>query len=249
MEHKANFTFKGSLGDILPITVTPCQHDYYFNGKPSVKDAIEAMGIPHTEVDVVLVNGNAVDFQYLLQNHDTIEAYPHGSSLSSNYSISGSAPVQNGFIVDAHLGTLARMLRLLGFDAWYDNRYTEAVIAPLAASENRIVLTRSAHLLKHKDIKWGHYICSPNTEEQIGDVMSRFDLSRNLQPFKRCMVCNGLLQPVPKQQVAHQLQPKTREYFNEFWQCDHCWRVYWKGSHYEKMLLLIDKLRNVHAGE
>ncbi|QJD97402.1 hypothetical protein HH214_16760 [Mucilaginibacter robiniae] len=238
----AYFHAEGSLKDLLPANAsTP--YVYHFTGNPAIKDAIEAMGVPHTEVDVIQVNNKFVDFSYILQHYDHVNVYPHQSIFSNQHSIAGKPPVYNGFIADVHLGTMVRSLRLLGFDVWYDQQLNETQLADLAAEHNRIILTRSLHLLKHAKVHWGYWLRSQPTEAQVMEVLNRYEMIKQLIPFKRCTVCNGLLHQVSKNEVLNLLPPKTQLHFNAFWQCEQCQRVYWKGSHYERMAQWIEKIQ------
>lgn len=241
MQNTATFNFKGELSGWL---ASGSEHEYCFKGNPSVKDAIEAIGIPHTEVAAIVINNVSAGFNYLLQNNDRVEVYSHGLYRPQQFLLADTAPLNSGFVADVHLGALARIMRLLGFDVLYNNNYTEADIIQIATTRKRIVLTRSTHLLKHKRIEWGCLIRSENSEVQTMQVIKRFNLLPVTNAFSRCMVCNGLLTVVDKQAVVDLLPPKTKQFFDEYWQCRHCKRIYWKGSHYNHMLQLIDKIQS-----
>lgn len=144
--------------------------------------------------------------------------------------------------MDVHLGTLAKLLRMLGFDATYKTDLTDATIARIAQTENRIVLTRDVGLLKHKTIAQGHWLRSQQTEEQLREVLQKYKIKpSDFKPLSRCLVCNTWVQPAAKEQVSDKLPPKTQLYFNEFYQCPTCGKVYWKGSHYEHMMQVIQR--------
>ena len=138
------------------------------------------------------------------------------------------------FIADVHLGKLAKALRLLGFDTLYSNAFTAAQLLTLARAQHRAVLSRGTAFRKHPDVT-AVIIQSEKPDEQLLQVVQQFDLAKKRQPFSRCLVCNGLLAPVAKEKIAAQLQENTALYFNEFWQCTACKRIYWKGSHYDRM--------------
>jgi uncharacterized protein len=239
MQLTARFLFHGSLNDFLRPAKRHTWLPYTFGGKPSVKDSIEAIGVPHLEVREIVVNGEVVTFSYGLQHGDEVQVYPYDGREEEL--LSGIATCR--FVLDVHLGTLARSLRMLGFDTVYENTLTDKAIAGIAQAEQRIVLTRDVNLLKHKAIPVGYWLRSQHTEEQLQEVIRRFRLLRQIRPFTRCMVCNGKIAVVPKDIVIDQLPPKTRLYFDEFYQCSDCSRVYWKGSHYERMLGFINTLR------
>jgi uncharacterized protein with PIN domain len=234
----ATFYFHGSLNDFLPFAQRDTRFVYNFKGSPAVKDAIEALGVPHPEVSGILVNKSPVNFKYLLQAGDEVEVYPIAAAnhLPEDHALVEPVPQPVRFILDVHLGKLAKNLRLLGFDTRYENNYADALIVDLAEIENRVVLTRDVGLLKNSRVKWGYWLRSQFLEEQLKEVIKRYKLQDYFKPFTRCLECNGPILPVEKATVLEVLPPKTKLYFNEFYQCKNCRKVYWKGSHYEKML-------------
>jgi len=245
MMKTAYFHFFGSLNDFLPSWQRAKEIAYPFNGNPAVKDAIEALGIPHPEVDVILVNQKPENFNYLLQGRDVVAVYPAVAKFThlANHSRQADLPVWHKFILDVHLGKLAKSLRLLGIDTLYRTDYDDKTIVQLAKAEERIILTRDVGLLKHKTVIWGYWLRSQNSEEQLAEILGYFKLHSIFQPFTRCLVCNGTLALVPKGSVLEQLPPKTKLYFQEFYQCKNCGRVFWKGSHYDRMQAFVEKLR------
>jgi hypothetical protein len=144
------------------------------------------------------------------------------------------------FVVDANLGQLARYLRLLGFDVVYRNDFTDREVARIASEEKRIVLTRDRALLQHKIITHGYFVRAVKPREQVREILARMDLYRELHPFTRCLRCNGELEDVDKQAVLHQLEPKTKKYYERFRRCKACGQAYWKGSHFNRMEKLCD---------
>ncbi len=189
------------------------------------------------------MNEKSVDFDYHVQSGDQISIYPVFNCINiSNKATLRDQPTPK-FIVDVNLGKLAKHLRMCGFDAIYCNSYNDQDIAQLANIENRIVLTRDRRLLKQKIITHGYWLRSTNPNEQIDEVLRRFNLVSTIQPFHRCMECNGLIMPIEKHKVVDQLEPKTIQYFNEFYHCLKCKRIYWKGSHYEQMSRFLDNLK------
>jgi uncharacterized protein len=238
MQYSASFFFKGELEDFLNMSEKNNVISYHFNEHPSIKDAIEAIGIPHTEVDTIIVNGFTVNFNYLLKNNDEVRVHPYRKA-----SLSRQLKDAPKFILDVHLGKLARLVRLLGFDACYQNNYTDKQIVELAITGSRIVLTRDVGLLKHKALQYGYWLRSQYAEEQLAEVIKRYDLIDDIKPFTRCIACNGKIVAVSKENVLDIIPPKTKQYFNEFYKCVECNRVYWKGSHYERMQQFIDDLK------
>jgi hypothetical protein len=233
MCRSAIFCFVGALSDFLPPgrrgEAVPCQ----FNPGQSVKHLVESLGVPHTEVAVILVNGKSVDFSYLVEDGDQVQVYPFTSE---------SLARDPRFILDNHLGRLAVYLRMLGFDCLYRNDFQDEELAQLASEQDRILLTRDRRLLMRNQVIHGYWLRSKVPHEQLAEVVSRYDLSSRASPFRRCMRCNGLLQPVKKEMVLDRLQPLTRLYYDDFRMCSDCRQVYWKGSHYEHMQQLIEEV-------
>lgn len=233
----AYFRFYEELNDFLPAGSRKKSNPYLFSGSPSVKDAIEAIGIPHTEVDLILVNGDPVGFNYQLSENDRISVYPVFESLDiSGINKLRKEPLRDPrFILDVHLGKLAKYLRMTGFDTLYEKNYVDSEIVEISCKERRIILTRDVGILKHKTISHGYWIRSQDPQKQLREVIKRFDLFKRIRPFHRCMNCNGLITEIRKDSVIAQLQPNTRNYYDEFYRCRSCKKIYWKGSHYERM--------------
>lgn len=240
----ACFRFYAELNDFLPAEKRRRSFSYFFNGNPSIKDAIEAQGVPHTEVDLIMANGVSVDYSHQLQDEDKISVYPVFESLdiSSLVRVRPEPLRQVKFIVDVHLGQLSTYLRMFGFDTCYKNDFEDDELAQLAHDEGRIVLTKDRGLLKRSIVTHGYCVRASQPREQLVEVLCRFDLLDQLKPFDRCIRCNALLESVPKAEVLELLKPKTRKYYNEFWRCQGCGQIYWKGSHYVRMRRFIDSL-------
>ncbi len=239
----AYFTFHKELNDFLSKYQKDKTIFYKFNGKPSVKDSIEAIGIPHTEVEHIIVNGISVEFSCHIKNRDEINVYPLCSDIKCTNLIKLREEIGDaGFILDVNLGKLARLLRMCGFDALYNNSYDDHQIAQLAADSGRIVLTRDRRLLKFKDITYGYWLRSDDPHRQIKEVLKRYGLYGSINEFKRCIRCNGFIQRVDKNAIIDILEPLTEKYYNEFYRCDTCEQIYWKGSHYYKMKDYLDAL-------
>ncbi len=236
--HTARFRFYAELNDFLPDRYDGREIPYAFRDHPSVKDAIEALGVPHTEVELILVDGRAVGFDYHLRDGDRVAVYPAFESwdVSSLVQLRERPLRRVAFILDVHLGKLARLLRLLGFDALYRNDYEDHEIVAIARAEHRIILTRDRGILKYRDVTHGYWVRSTDPIEQAREVLRRFDLAAQVAPFRRCLVCNGLIEPVDKADVLAQLPPATAMYYDEFYKCADCGKVYWRGAHYARML-------------
>jgi uncharacterized protein with PIN domain len=216
-----------------------------FRGHQTVKDVLEAMGIPHTEVDLILVNGSSQGFGYRPSVGDRIAAYPMFEALDVG-STARLRPVplrDPRFVVDVNLGRLARLLRVLGFDVWWSSDADDATLAYVSLREQRILLTRDRGLLKRRAITHGLFVHSQDAEQQTLEVIRRLDLAQRLAPFTRCVRCNGTLTPVPKDEVIDQLEPLTRQFYEEFSRCTQCGRIYWAGSHHARLVALVERLR------
>lgn len=233
----AEFRFYEELNDFLEPARKKRSFPYRFRGTPSVKDAVEAIGVPHTEVEIVVVNGESVGWNRRLRDGDRVSVYPVFESLDVSSVIRlREAPLrETRFVVDVHLGKLARLLRMLGFDTVYRRDYTDAEIVEISVEQRRIVLTRDRGILKTKAVTRGYWVRSSRPEEQLHEVVRRFDLTSKARPFDRCMACNGALAPAEKSDVLERLPRKTKVHYDEFYQCTKCGKVYWKGSHYESM--------------
>ncbi len=246
-EHTALFEFHNELKDFLPDSVKDVPVHYEFDGKPSIKDSIEAIGIPHTEVDLITVNGESVGFDYHMKGGDEVAVYPvsHSADISPRVRLRDKpVPV---FIVDVNLGKLAKLLRMAGFDAVFRNYYNDHDVAGLAHTENRIVLTRDRRLLRHRIITHGYWVRSSDPGQQLLEVLGRFNLWSRINPFNRCLDCNGAIVPVPKDDILEQLEPKTILYYDEFYKCSDCGKIYWKGSHYDHMNTVLDSIKSSSA--
>jgi uncharacterized protein len=250
------FRFYAELNDFLPAAKRQVEFAQRFDGRPAVKDLIEAIGAPHTEVDLILANGRSVDFTYPVQDSDRISVYPVFEALDVGpvVRVRPEPLRETRFVCDAHLGRLAAYLRMLGFDTWYRNDAGDDQLAALAsgraagepnrgecgAGAPRILLTRDRGLLKRSEVTHGYCVRETNPRLQLREVVRRFDLARAAAPFRRCLKCNGLLEPVSKEAVRDRLPPQTRATFDEFWVCKTCAQVYWQGSHFVRMRQLID---------
>ncbi|BBX74944.1 Mut7-C ubiquitin/RNAse domain-containing protein [Mycobacterium shinjukuense] len=217
-----------------------------FRSHQTVKDVLEAMGIPHTEVDLILVNGHPADFGHRPTAGDRITAYPMFEALDIGSTTRlRPVPLRNSrFVVDVNLGRLARLLRVLGFDVWWSSDADDPTLADVSLAQQRILLTRDRGLLKRRAITHGFFVHSQHPEEQTLEVIRRLDLRQRLAPFTRCVRCNGALAAVCKDAVIDQLEPLTRRYYQEFSRCADCGRIYWAGSHHARLVRLVQRLRD-----
>lgn len=240
----ARFRFYEELNDFLPPAQRKLEFGHNFVRRTSIKDMIESFGVPHTEIEIILVDGRSVDFSYIIKNGDRVSVYPMFESLDISPLLRlRPAPLRvPRFVIDTNLGRLARYLRLLGFDCLYKNDFSDAEVAAISEQDQRIVLTRDRRLLQRKIIDRGYFVRTTNPREQAREVIARMDLYALAKPFSRCTRCNGLLQDVPKSAVEHLLQPKTRRYYNHFRQCPQCGQVYWRGSHKNRARNMLEQL-------
>jgi len=243
MMASAWFRFYEELNDFLPPARRKVEFEHRFDRRTSVKDMIESLGVPHPEVELILVNSRSVDFSCIVEDGDRISVYPVFERLDVSPLIRlRSKPLRNPqFIVDSNLGRLARYLRLLGFDCLYRNDYKDADVATISRQQHRIVLTRDRRLLQYKIIDHGLYVRSTRPKDQVREVLRRMDLYGLVRPFTRCTRCNGIIRPVSKAAVDVLLQPKTRRYYEVYRQCPDCRQVYWQGSHHARTLELIEE--------
>lgn len=245
MLKQATFRFYEELNDFLPLDKRKVNFAHTFQGEPSIKDVIENIGVPHVEVDLILVNGKSVNFKYLLQNKDSVSVYPVFETLNiSSVTHLREKPLREmKFILDVHLGKLAKYLRILGFDTFYRNNCDDPEIIRISLDEQRIILTRDLGLLKVKKVTHGYYIRNQQPLEQLREVMNYFDLFDLIQPFTRCAKCNGFLQLTAKSEIDDQLEPLTRKYFDKFYRCANCRSIFWEGSHYARLKSVIDTVK------
>ena len=247
MAYTITIRFYEELNDF--IKRYPLKEDipFSFRDKRSVKDLIECFGVPHTEVDLILINGESVDFNYIVRDGDRISVYPVFERLN----ITGLTHLrpkplrQNRFVLDVHLGTLARSLRMLGFDCDYSNNRDDPELAEISASEKRILLTRDRGLLMRRIISRGLIIRNDDPDKQLTELMDRLDLRDQIRPFTRCINCNGPLSPLERDsplfdELKLTIPPGVLEQYREFSCCPSCRKVFWKGSHYDSMLKRIE---------
>ncbi len=242
----ATFRFYAELNDFLPAIWRQKRFHYpAYDGTQSVKHLIESIGVPHTEAELILVNGEPTDFSYLVKSGDQISVYPAFTSTDIRPPISLRPPLPNPvhFLLDNHLGKLARYLRLLGFDArYFNNDYEDAQLAQLAQDEGHVLLTRDRGLLKRSQVIHGYCLRSRDPQEQVLAVLHRYKLFDQMNPWRRCLRCNGRLHPVDKELVLDRLQPKTKLYYDQFQICETCRQIYWRGSHFKQLEAFLDEI-------
>jgi len=233
----------GDLDFFLPSRTRHKDITRSLSEKTSVKDVIEACGVPHPEVDLILVNGEEVDFDYGVMNDAEIEVYP--PEIQSPQSKQKRLQVHTiiGFVTDGHLGKLTRNLRMLGFDVAYDPRAHDRQLLDVMDRENRALLTRDRRLLMHAVVRTGYCPRSQDPDEQTVEVIRRFNLLGLIAPFTRCLRCNASLQEITKADIIEELEPLTKIYYEQFRRCTGCGQIYWPGSHFPKLQKRLEKIR------
>jgi uncharacterized protein with PIN domain len=240
----ATFRFYEELNDFLARPRGRRAGSYACAHGATAKHMIEVLGVPHTEVELILVNGESVGFNHPLTDGDRVAVYPKFEALDIQPLLRVRAhPLRVvRFIADAHLGGLAPLLRLAGFDTLYDNHYPDADIEALAAAQQRIVLTRDRELLKRRTITHGCYVRTLRPREQLREVFERLDLAGSAQPFRLCLMCNAPLRRIAKDEVGNRAPDGVLERHNQFVTCDVCRRVFWEGTHWQRMRALMDSV-------
>lgn len=234
---RASFRFYEELNAFIAPERRYREFDLACAVEASIKHVIEAAGVPHTEVELILVNGVSVGFAERLQDGDRVSIYPKFESLDITPLLRlRDRPLRvTRFVADAHLGGLARLLRMAGFDTVYDNHFDDAEIERIAGDDGRIVLTRDRELLKRRSISHGCYVHALQPGAQLAEILARLDLAGSLRPLSLCLHCNEPLRPVAKAQVVDALPPSIRERHQRFSTCTVCQRVFWEGSHWRRM--------------
>lgn len=210
------------------------------DGSSTLGHVVESLGIPLTEVGRLLVDGREVSGSHVPRADENVDVY----GVERPQRVPG-APLR--FLLDVHLGTLARRLRLLGVDAAYENEdIGDAALATLSAKERRVLLSRDRGLLRRREIWAGAYIYSDRPEDQLREVLKRF--APALAPWTRCTACNGRLTGADKDSVQEHLQQGTQRTYDVFAQCTACERVYWRGAHHARLQAIVeDALREFGA--
>jgi uncharacterized protein with PIN domain len=236
--------FYEELNDFLPADQRKRTITKTILGAPSVKDVIESCGVPHPEIEIILVNGVSVGFDRHVRGGERIAVYPVFESMDISPLVRlRERPLRTvRFVVDVNLGRLARLLRLLGFDTAYDPAMDDADIARVSAAEHRVVLTRDRGLLMRRIISHGYYVRSQLPREQAVEVLARLDLTGEVRTFSRCTECNGRIVPREKGQVLQLLPQNTRRFYDEFFQCEQCGKVFWHGAHWGNLQELVQTI-------
>jgi uncharacterized protein with PIN domain len=235
------FRFYAELNDFLPAEKRGKSFIYELKTPVTAREAIESLGIPLSEVDLILINSKPTELNHSLHEKDYVSVYPVFESFDiSDVSKIRRRPLRDTrFILDAHLGKLAKYLRMLGFDTLYQNDFGDQEIIDIAYEENRIILTRDKLLLRSKKVDHGYYVRETEKHAQLIEIVKKFDLYSQFRSFTRCMTCNAELVRKDKREIEDKIDADTARIFKEFFYCPSCDKVFWKGSHFERMERLI----------
>lgn len=246
--YRVTIRFYEELNDFLPAADRKKDIDFEFRGRRSVKDLIESFGVPHVEVDLILVNGESVGFSRIVADGDRISVYPVFESLDVGpvTRLRPEALRDPRFVLDVHLRKLARHLRLMGFDVDYRPDRDDDALADIAERDGRILLSRDRQLMMRRKVSRGLYVRNTDPDLQVDEVLERLDLRKLCRPFTRCIECNGLIGPVDPGPAGIEdlIPPGVRSWCAEYYRCRGCGRIYWKGSHYEKLMKRVDKINH-----
>lgn len=244
-EDRLDLRFYAELCDLLPARHRSGRISHRHVPTQTVKDLVESYGVPHTEVDVILVDGESVDFGHRPQPGARVSIYPVFESFDIRPLVRlRPEPLrETRFVLDGHLGKLARRLRLLGFDSVYEADGDDDDLVEISVRGRRILLTRDRFLLRRRAITHGYLLRSDRPDHQVREVVQRFQLSGSIEPFARCPACNGELVTVAKAAIEHRLPPLTRLYYDDFRTCPVCGRDYWRGAHHAGLERMVAEAR------
>lgn len=238
---RTTLRFYGDLLDLARGTDRDGTVDVPLGGPRSVKDVVESVGVPHTDVGLLVVGTEPVGFDHLVHGGERIAVYPPSRTLEVAGLLRPPDPPRR-FVLDVHLGTLARNLRLLGFDSWYRTTADDPLLADVAVGDERVLLTRDRGLLMRREVVHGHCVRSQDPFTQTVEVVRRFALDGALRPFSRCLTCNGELVEVDRDDVLPEVPPLARR-SERFSRCTACDRLYWPGTHHSHLRGLVAAVR------
>ena len=241
---KAEFCFHGCLGDFFNASQKEHSIEVDLKGYETVKHLIEALGVPHTEIDLIVIGGSPVDFKYRVKGGEKIQIYPLGTDINIHPkpNLRPELNEEIKFVLDGHLGKLATYLRLLGFDVIYENDANDRKLAEISCRDERVLLTRDRGLLMRSIVVHGYWVRSKSPRQQLTEVIQRYSLVQHIRPFARCPHCNTELKFVAKEEIYDRLELKTQLFYDDFRICLSCDQIYWKGSHVQRMEALFDEI-------
>ena len=246
-KHKIHIRFYEELNDFIPEVNKKKRFLHHYTDRTSVKDLIESLGVPHTEVDLILINSKSVGFDYIINDGDDISVYPlfESTDISEVQHLRPEPLRKPKFVADVHLGRLTRYLRMIGLDVLYKNNFNDDEIVRISLNDKRTILTKDKGILKRNEVTHGYWLRSTKVEEQAIEVLKRFDLKNQIKEFSRCMECNQLLEAVSKKKIINELPEKVAYQHNEFFRCPSCMKLFWKGTHYHNMSSFIQSVKNI----
>ena len=246
---KVRLRFHGNLSVFLGSKAGDAVIERRLAEKTSIKDVIESCGVPHPEVDLILVDEQTVGFDHTLANDTKVEVFPveNRGTCRTDKQLQMIGIMR--FVADGHLGRLTRNLRLLGFDVAYHRNPDDRQLLDVMVRENRALLTRDRRLLMHAIVQHGYWPRSQNADEQTIEVVRRFDLSELIAPFTRCLRCNAPLEAAAKADIIDKLEPLTKIYYHQFRRCPDCKQIYWSGSHFPKLQRRVEEIRSRARGK
>jgi uncharacterized protein with PIN domain len=240
----AELRFYEELNDFLPQERRKRDIAVPIDRARSVKDAIESLGVPHAEVDLVSVDGRSVDFTHLLAGGERVAVYPMFEAIDiAPLARLRPRPLRDPrFVADVHLGKLARHLRMAGFDTLWANHWNDDEIVALSLAQKRTILTRDKGMLRRSEVERGYFVRAVESAAQLAEVVRALQLEPLVAPFTRCRECNALLEEVRASEVIERVPEKVRGLYDRFKRCPGCERVYWKGTHFARMKGVLEGL-------
>lgn len=208
----------------------------------SAKDVLESLGALHTEIDALLINGQPATLEDELPEGAQVQVWPVGEGPQGIPRLVPPPPDPPRFVIDVHLTAMARHLRLLGLDVADPLHVDDAIIAQQSADQGRVMLTRDVGLLKRSVVEQGVWVRDKDPEEQARQILARYVREEHIAPLTRCLLCNGMLQGVPRHSVLEDIPEAVRELETPFYRCEGCQRVYWQGTHLEGLLERLRRL-------
>lgn len=243
MKNFAKFEIFGELNFFVNKNKRNILFEHSFDDNPSIKDTIESIGIPHVEIGAIVVNGELKNFNYKLENNDHVLIYSFYENINSFENVLRPSIKKYDFMTDENVGGMAKYLRMLGFNTIMIPEISDKEVAKITEKENRILLSRDIGLLKRKNVTYGLFLRSTNTEEQLFEVIKKFDLNKYFKPFSICIECNGNINTIDPSKIIKEdrIKEGVLKDYQEFFRCDSCKKIFWKGSHYQKMETMIQK--------
>lgn len=222
----------GDLTLFVPVKWRSGEIHLVYDGTSSLGHLVESAGVPLTEVGSLRIDGRRVEPSHRANHGDLVVVEP----VARPQCLETWPP---RFLLDVHLGKLARRLRVLGIDVEYRSTADDDDLLGWAAEENRVLLTKDRALLMRRTLPAGAYVRGSRTEAQLADVLDRFEPP--LEPYRRCPTCNGALVDVPKREVESLLEPGTRRSYDQYARCVGCGQVYWRGAHFQQLDAIVQR--------